>query len=77
MTGICRSAKFWLKHFGPMRPPPKFGTSQFFARQKLEVNKIGSSATRGEDFTNNDATFQGLIAVIGNLFPVDARLIKA
>ena len=47
---ICQSAKFWLKHVGPMRPPPKFGPSEIFAnfvpRQKLEVNKIGSSATQ-------------------------------
>ena len=29
-----------------MRPPPKFATCKFFAHQKLEVNKIGSSVTR-------------------------------
>ena len=38
VTGTCRSAKFWLKHFGPMRPTPKFGTCQIFANFLLAQN---------------------------------------
>ena len=35
----CQSAKFWFKHVGPMRPPPKSGTCKSFANL-LEILEI-------------------------------------
>lgn len=43
---IFQSATFWLQHVDLFRPRAKFGTCQCFPPQKLEINKIGSSATQ-------------------------------
>ena len=34
----CQSARFWLKHVGPTRPPPKFGPCEIFANFFLAKN---------------------------------------
>ena len=38
VTYMCRSAKFWLNHVGPMRSPPKFGPCEIFANVLLDKN---------------------------------------
>ena len=35
---MCQSTKFWLKHLGLMRPPPKFGTCKILANFFLTKN---------------------------------------